>query len=223
MSKDASEFSLEKAGNMVKPFISSLSFKRIRDYTAKALAGDYDMIKKVRCRLEMWPRWTTMPSDLDLDSKAWGIPIYRVEESFQEKIPVRIEYGSLVLCCPTDETVHWLFQKTNFHIERHGIPHYHGDSSIVWADDDNLGNLLAAKPVYAARFGEDKVAERFWKSIATLISTSLQVREKAVDKVEEFGRICVAGHAESRAETIAEEAKPIREKLTEVIYRQEKD
>src|SRR5690348_3235779 len=115
MSTDASEFSLlEEAEKIIKPHIKHLSLKRLRDYVD--IHDRADEIGGERLHFTLWENSTMMPAGLEKGAKAYGIDVRR--ESWGVEFSAGgeygfpcIEYDRLILYCPTDESIFWLFQE----------------------------------------------------------------------------------------------------------------
>jgi hypothetical protein len=182
MSKDASEFSLEKVAKAIKSNIKRLPFKRLIDYMG--FLDGREKIGDVVYHLQLWEANTRLPGNLKYDFKAYGFPIGGdVFTPRGASKPIRIEQSQLIIICPNDELIWWALQKMKFVPEKHSGHYYVGSSEIWQVDDRNLRGLGGYVP---------NLSLRCWGAIMGWVMFSLDDRKKASASLEALSDQCSA-------------------------------
>jgi len=202
MSKDASEFSLEKEGNKIRPQIVNLSFRRLSDY-----AGNMNLKDTVHgdtYSLELWERFTKVPFSIKPEWKAYAVPLARriILPQFTPH-PKRIEYDRLIVLCPHNDSVLWAFQELKF-VPKRGLSTCLQGSSEIWSVDDQ--NLTAI-----VRPGSD-----FWEivheELLNWMADTIEAKEKVTESLKRFHKECVGQWPKSVSQTAGLRKEPLEKR-----------
>jgi hypothetical protein len=180
MSKDASEFSLEKEGNKIRPHIVDLSFRRLSDYM-----GNNNLKDKVHCTeyyLNLWEANTKLQGNLEKNWKAYVVPIDRriILTQFVKR-PKRIEYGRIIILCPHNDSVLWAFQELKFIPERGTNTYFQGSSEIWSVNDQNLTAIIHPKPDFW---------ETLHEGLLKWMGDTIEAKQKVISSLEQFHKEC---------------------------------
>ena len=180
MNKDASEFSFAKAEKIIKSQTKHLPFKRLRNYTKHI--GVTEKVNDIDYHLDLWGSKTRLPSNLELDWKAYAIPIRPVHFSPSDgSKPHRIEYNQVIILCPIDETILWAFQHTIF-IPRKSMKTCFQGSSEIWQVDDENFRGIARDP--------QGLSQIFWGGMLDWVKKAIDNREKSLASLETLHKQC---------------------------------
>jgi hypothetical protein len=188
MSKDASEFSLEKVWSAIKPHVEDLPFRRLGDYIQHVSPGRSKQIGCIVYYFDLWLRHSSIPGDADINTKAYSFTLgseimYHPSDTKHLKHPLSVRFKDLVLVCSTNESCHWLFQTSDFspnHMSKPSGFFYKGRSKLIWVEDENFTKLTAPYNGFSADF---------WMQLANWAQGSIDDRNAINKKLHELKEI----------------------------------
>jgi hypothetical protein len=190
MSKDASEFSLEKVWSAIKPHVEDLPFKRLSDYTQHVSPGRSKQISSIVYYFSLWPKHSSIPSDVGIETKAHSFTLgseimYHPPDTGHLKAPLSVRFKDLVMVCSTNETCRWLFQTSDFspnHMAKPSGYFYNGRSKLVWVEDGNFTRLTDPYKGFPADL---------WNQVREWVRSSINDRYKINERLAGLEQIII--------------------------------
>ncbi len=181
MNKDASEFSLGKAGIALQPYLDHFPFRRMEDYVrTDPMLQIKRKVDGFVFHLHLYQRFTTIPATVRLESKAFAVEVFaRIVGGDGPEI-TGLNVKRLIFMDAGSELdpgrlLTWFIQDIRYKsVDPAANMHMEGTSTIVEVDESALGEHIGDLAGFQMAFS---------LTLAGMLRTTIAKREKTISKL----------------------------------------